>query len=411
MRNEKTYDYIDDVETYKNSNTIDLGFEDDFADDPDMGVYIPQKTYRTSESKDLYSRDDWMMKRDRLLINLRHEINLCNIDNEKDKKAYLDYWGNPYSLNKKANESDKEQFLPWLPEDTNIGKDNTYGGRRIVKVDEDKKQERKAAPFNWVLKEEVRKDIRKNYSFVSIQEDGKTVIFREYNLDDDDKRQKSPYTFKFVDSLQSKIDEDSNVSFNKEDNKFYFSDETEHEFNEEIDYKTISKTIEETDYQLNEKGEKKPTYKTVRDITKPNKGIQGYHIELMYGYMSLIGRDPDLGKKKVNGEWKYYQLMKEVYENGKLISKDKKWNNRCLRKNVKDNQGNVIKQIPFQPTELKDAIQKCINIYEGDNKKERFINLIDVMKKERAEAKERANLENEINPNQETSTEESTVNE
>ena len=58
MRNEKTYDYIDDVETYKNSNTIDLGFEDDFADDPDMGVYIPQKTYRTSESKDLYSRDD-----------------------------------------------------------------------------------------------------------------------------------------------------------------------------------------------------------------------------------------------------------------------------------------------------------------------------------------------------------------
>jgi len=394
MRNDKTYEYIEDRDEYKNSNTTDLGFEDDFADDPDVGVYEHVKGYRTLESKDLYPRDDWMMKRDRLLINLKHELKLCELDSEEEKKKYLKYWGNPNSLN-------KDQFIEWYAAEEQIGKDNTYGGRRIVKPCIYTRQERKHSPFNYVLKEEVRKEIRKKYNLVEIKEDGKTVIFREYNLEEDGKRKKHPYTFKFVENLESKITNVGIEGFNKEDNKFYFSDNTEHTFNEVEDYKTTERVFEEAEYQLDNKDEKKPAYKTVIDVTKPNRGIQGYEIELMYGYMSLMGRDPDLGRKKVNGEWKYYHLMKEVWNEGKLISSDKKWNNRSLRKAVKDGEGNI-KHIPFQPEELKSCIEKCISIYEGENKKERFTNLIDVMKTERAEAKARANALNEVSSNEES---------
>ena len=50
-------------------------------------------------------------------------------------------------------------------------------------------------------------------NYVTTKEDEKTVIFREYNFDDKGKRQKHPLRFKFVDSLQTKMDEDGNVKF------------------------------------------------------------------------------------------------------------------------------------------------------------------------------------------------------
>ena len=407
------YDFIEDVEAYENENRIDLGFEDDFADDEDFGVYHQVKNYKSSKVKDLYEREDWVVKRDRLLINLRHELNLCKIENEKDKEEYYEYWKNPNSLNKKINDDDEKCFIPWLPEGEKIGSENCYG-RRIVKSKYHETQRQKPKPFNFVINSELRKEIRKKYDYVSTKEDEKTVIYREYNLDDKGKRQKHPLRFKFVDSLQTKMDEDGNVKFNDEQNKFYFSNGDEHIFNEKEDIKTIELEIKESDYKVDDEGEKTKAYDTIPDTSKGDKGFEGYEVELMYGSFSLVGRKPDIGRKKVNGKYKPYQLWKEVRdENGKLISKDKKWLNHKLRKNVKDNQGEIIKRIPIPSEELQKCIQGLVTKYEGENKKERFRNLIDVMAKERAEAKARAEAINKVNEDNaaEDSPEETTVNE
>ena len=88
-------------------------------------VVEDKKTY--ADRKAIDGRRGWIKKRDRILSNIQHEINIYSLEDEEKREAYLKYWGDKNSLN-------KDKFYNHLEESDSIGEKNVFK-RRIVKAE------------------------------------------------------------------------------------------------------------------------------------------------------------------------------------------------------------------------------------------------------------------------------------
>lgn len=104
-------------------NIIPTSLLQDVLNKHNVKVNVNEKVFSERQKED--SREGWVKKRDTLVANLQHEINIFNIDDESKVEKYLNYWGDENSVN-------KDKFFYWLDEENTIKQKNTYN-RRIVK--------------------------------------------------------------------------------------------------------------------------------------------------------------------------------------------------------------------------------------------------------------------------------------
>ena len=130
-----------------NNDNISVGsFLDDVLKKHNYEIVENEKVF--SERKKADNREGWIMKRDTLLSNIQHEINIFNIEDVDKQKEYIAYWSNKNSLN-------KDKLLHWLDEDNTLTDKFTYC-RRLVK---------EMYSFKSIINEEnpTKKDGKHNY--------------------------------------------------------------------------------------------------------------------------------------------------------------------------------------------------------------------------------------------------------
>ena len=96
-----------------------------------MKISVNEKVYSGRQTLD--GRRSWEKKRDTILSNIAHEINIFSMRDSQSRKDYLVYWGNKHSLN-------KDKFFSHLEESNSIGEKHGYR-RRIVKEEWSMKSE------------------------------------------------------------------------------------------------------------------------------------------------------------------------------------------------------------------------------------------------------------------------------
>ena len=96
-----------------------------------MKISVNEKVYSGRQTLD--GRRSWEKKRDTILSNIAHEINIFSMRDSQSRKDYLVYWGNKHSLN-------KDKFFSHLEESNSIGEKHAYR-RRVVKEEWSMKSE------------------------------------------------------------------------------------------------------------------------------------------------------------------------------------------------------------------------------------------------------------------------------